>query len=122
SERSTHWRWRRCRLPCGGSSRSEKARGGAGLAVVADAAALRSRHHVPGCAASLVSGIGCCARLDRFPVAKEALQVSSIWLAVIGLSAFFLGYRFYAKFIAQRIYRLDPDFVTPAHEFPDGVD
>jgi carbon starvation protein len=32
------------------------------------------------------------------------------------------GYLFYSKFIAERIYRLDPDFRTPAHEFRDGVD
>jgi carbon starvation protein len=32
------------------------------------------------------------------------------------------GYLFYSKFLAERIYRLDPDFRTPAHEFRDGVD
>ena len=34
----------------------------------------------------------------------------------------FLGYRFYSKFIAEKIYRLDPDFVTPAHALRDNVD
>jgi len=48
--------------------------------------------------------------------------VSSIALLVVGLLAFLTGYRFYSKYIAQRIYRLDPDFTTPAHEFEDGVD
>ena len=48
--------------------------------------------------------------------------MSGIWLAVFGLTVFFLGFRFYSKFIAERIYRLDPDFVTPAHQFNDGVD
>jgi carbon starvation protein len=48
--------------------------------------------------------------------------MSAIWLAVFGLVVFFLGYRFYSKFIAERIYRLDPDYVTPAHQFNDGVD
>jgi len=33
-----------------------------------------------------------------------------------------LGWFVYAKFIANKIYQLDPDFVTPAHEFNDGVD
>lgn len=32
------------------------------------------------------------------------------------------GWFVYSKFIATKIYRLDPDFVTPAHEFNDGVD
>ena len=43
-------------------------------------------------------------------------------LAVIGLSALYLGYRFYSKFIAERIYRLDPGFETPAHAMRDDVD
>src|SRR5690606_31460522 len=32
------------------------------------------------------------------------------------------GWFVYAKFIAEKIYRLDPDFVTPAHSQYDGVD
>ncbi|SFL50017.1 carbon starvation CstA family protein [Salibacterium qingdaonense] len=46
----------------------------------------------------------------------------AIVLAVLGLLIFALGYRYYSKFIAERIYRLDPDFQTPAHQFRDGVD
>jgi len=42
--------------------------------------------------------------------------MSGIWLAVFGLTVFFLGFRFYSKFIAERIYRLDPDFVTPTYQ------
>jgi carbon starvation protein len=48
--------------------------------------------------------------------------VNAIILAVLGLSAMFLGYRFYSKFIAEQIYRLDPDFQTPAHAMRDNVD
>ncbi len=48
--------------------------------------------------------------------------MSSILLLVVGFSAFLTGYRIYSKFLAQRIYQLDPDFKTPAHEFEDGVD
>jgi len=43
-------------------------------------------------------------------------------LLVVGLAAFVTGYLVYSRFIAQRIYRLDPDYVTPAHQFEDGVD
>jgi carbon starvation protein len=43
-------------------------------------------------------------------------------LAVIGLSMIFIGYRFYSKFIAEKIYRLDPDYVTPAHTMRDDID
>jgi len=48
--------------------------------------------------------------------------LSSIALLVVGLSAFATGYAFYSRYIAHRIYQLDPDFRTPAHAFEDGVD
>ncbi|WP_051478891.1 carbon starvation protein A [Arthrobacter sp. H5] len=41
--------------------------------------------------------------------------------AVVGL-LFFLGYRYYSSYLARKTYALDPNFVTPAHEFSDGVD
>jgi carbon starvation protein len=45
-----------------------------------------------------------------------------VLLTLGSLVLFFLGYRFYSKYLAERVYRLDPDFQTPAHEFKDGVD
>jgi carbon starvation protein len=48
--------------------------------------------------------------------------VSSITLLIVGLFAFLAGYHIYSRFIARHIYRLDPDFRTPAHQFEDGVD
>lgn len=48
--------------------------------------------------------------------------MSAIVLLVIGLGAMALGYFVYSKFIAEKIFRLDPDFKTPAHEFEDGID
>ncbi|MDJ0767091.1 MAG: carbon starvation CstA family protein, partial [Myxococcota bacterium] len=48
--------------------------------------------------------------------------MSAIVLLVIGVSAFLTGYRLYSSYIAKWIYRLDPDFKTPAHQFEDGVD
>ena len=49
-------------------------------------------------------------------------SVSSIVLLLVGLSAFATGYLVYSRYVAEKIYRLDPDFRTPAHEFEDGVD
>ena len=43
-------------------------------------------------------------------------------LAVIGLSMIFIGYRFYSKFIAEKIYQLDPDFETPSRAMRDDID
>lgn len=48
--------------------------------------------------------------------------MSAIVLLVLGLAAMAAGYFLYSKFIAEKIYRLDPDFQTPAHEYEDGVD
>ncbi len=44
---------------------------------------------------------------------------------VVGLlcfAAYFLGYRFYARYLARRVFRLDASAVTPAHAQRDGVD
>jgi carbon starvation protein len=43
-------------------------------------------------------------------------------LAVFSLSCFFLSYLFYSKYLAKKIYKLDSNIVTPAHEFEDGID
>jgi len=42
---------------------------------------------------------------------------------VIGaFAAYFLGYRIYARWLAERVFSLDPDAVTPAHAQRDDVD
>ena len=43
-------------------------------------------------------------------------------VAVAGLGAMLAGYVFYSKFIAEKIYRLQADFLTPSHEMRDNVD
>ncbi|ATG75324.1 carbon starvation protein A [Zobellella denitrificans] len=48
--------------------------------------------------------------------------MNAIFLMLAGLGAMALGYFVYSKFIAEKIFRLDPAFRTPAHEFEDGVD
>jgi len=48
--------------------------------------------------------------------------MSAILLLVLGLGGMAAGYFVYSRFIAEKIYKLDPDFRTPAHEFEDGID
>jgi carbon starvation protein len=48
--------------------------------------------------------------------------MSSVFLVVFGLIGFSFGWFVYSKFIAEKIYRLDPNYETPAHKFNDGVD
>ncbi|HEX6198209.1 MAG TPA: carbon starvation protein A [Jiangellaceae bacterium] len=46
----------------------------------------------------------------------------AILVAVTVIALFALGYIFYSRYLATKVYALDPAFVTPAHEFADGVD
>ncbi len=48
--------------------------------------------------------------------------MQSVMIVIIGIAGMTFGWFVYSKFIAAKIYQLDPDFVTPAHEFNDGVD
>lgn len=48
--------------------------------------------------------------------------MSGILVALIGMVVLALGYRYYSKFIAERIFKLDPNYETPAHKYKDGVD
>ena len=49
--------------------------------------------------------------------------MSSIVLVLIGLLVFYLGFRFYSKFIGNRIFGIDQENISmPAQEFEDGVD
>ena len=48
--------------------------------------------------------------------------MSGIVVAIIGIIVFTLGYRYYSKFVAENIFRLDPNYETPAHRYKDGVD
>jgi carbon starvation protein len=46
----------------------------------------------------------------------------AIIVVFLGLGSFYLAYRYYSRFLADKIYRLDPNFKTPAHECEDGVE
>lgn len=43
-------------------------------------------------------------------------------IVILGIIGMAFGWFFYSKFIARKIFKLDPDFVTPAHQVNDGVD
>lgn len=48
--------------------------------------------------------------------------MNAAWLAVITFALFALGYRFYSKFLAERVFALRDDEPVPARELEDGVD
>ncbi|WP_462137699.1 carbon starvation CstA family protein [Candidatus Mycalebacterium sp.] len=48
--------------------------------------------------------------------------MSAAFVAVLAISLFFLGYRFYSRFLARKVFALSDSELTPAHELGDGVD
>ena len=48
--------------------------------------------------------------------------MASVLIVLLGIAGMLLGWFVYSKFIAERIFQLDPNFKTPAHELRDGVD
>ncbi len=48
--------------------------------------------------------------------------MDSVILLIIGLAIFAVGYLVYSRYLGKRVLRLDPAFVTPAHEKNDGID
>ena len=43
-------------------------------------------------------------------------------LAFFSIFCFFLSYLFYSRFLGKKIYKIDSNIITPAHEFKDGID
>ncbi len=48
--------------------------------------------------------------------------MSSILLALIGITMILAGYLLYSRYLASKVYALQPDAVTPSHALEDGVD
>src|ERR1700724_2228715 len=49
-------------------------------------------------------------------------SVNSVWLVTAALCVYFIAYRFYSKFIADKVLRLDDSRPTPAVRHNDGLD
>jgi carbon starvation protein len=48
--------------------------------------------------------------------------MNAIPIVVAGLALYLLGYRFYAKYLAERIFKLDADAPVPSRTMEDGTD
>jgi carbon starvation protein len=53
---------------------------------------------------------------------RRGEPINAIWLVAAALSVFAIAYRFYSKFIADKVLRLDPTRATPARLRNDGLD
>src|SRR5438093_5626889 len=49
-------------------------------------------------------------------------SVNAIWLVTAALAVYFIAYRFYSKYIADRVLQLDDRRRTPAERHNDGMD
>jgi len=49
-------------------------------------------------------------------------HVSAVWLVTAALCVYFIAYRFYSRFIANKVLQLDDTRVTPAERHNDGMD
>lgn len=49
-------------------------------------------------------------------------DVSALWILFAALASYLIAYRFYSRFIARRVLRLDDTRATPAERLGDGAD
>ncbi|MGW2233822.1 carbon starvation CstA family protein [Streptomyces sp. NPDC001759] len=49
-------------------------------------------------------------------------SVSAAWMVAAALGSYAIGYRFYAKFIANRVLKVDGTRATPAERLDNGID
>ena len=49
-------------------------------------------------------------------------NVSAVWILAAGVASYVIAYRFYARFLALRVFALDDHRATPAERFNNGRD
>ncbi|WP_116142324.1 carbon starvation CstA family protein [Trinickia diaoshuihuensis] len=49
-------------------------------------------------------------------------RVSALWIVIAAVCVYLIAYRFYSRFVAERVLQLDPNRMTPAVRHNDGLD
>lgn len=49
-------------------------------------------------------------------------HVNAVWMVLAAISCYSIAYRFYSKFIAEKVFELDDRRMTPAERLNDGLD
>jgi len=65
-----------------------------------------------------LTGAGACA----YVALQRGESINAVWLVVAAVCVYLIAYRFYSKFIAERVLGLDGSRMTPAYKFNDGLD
>jgi carbon starvation protein len=63
---------------------------------------------------------GACAL--AYIALKRGEAINAIWVVAAAICVYLIAYRFYSKFIANRVLGLDATRQTPAYKFNDGLD
>ncbi len=45
-----------------------------------------------------------------------------VFVGILCIVGYVLGYRYYSGYLSRRVFRLDPSHITPAHTLRDGID
>ena len=53
---------------------------------------------------------------------RRGEAIGAIWIVVAAVCVYLIAFRFYSKFIADKVLALDPKRMTPAYQFNDGLD
>ena len=69
----------------------------------------------------LLSGLGAVALAHVVGVVNPSEKVNGLWLVVAAACIYVLAYRFYGRWIANRVVELNNRHVTPAVRLNDGV-
>ncbi len=68
-------------------------------------------------------GVGVLALFSLYTLATARGEpINAMWLVAAAVGVYAIGYRFYSRFIAERVLRLDASRRTPAHRHNDGLD
>nr|WP_198980140.1 carbon starvation CstA family protein [Herbaspirillum sp. ASV7] len=65
-----------------------------------------------------IAGASACA----YVALRRGESINAVWLVVASVCVYLIAYRFYSKFIAERVLGLDGERMTPAYKFNDGLD
>jgi carbon starvation protein len=64
--------------------------------------------------------------LGAFSLAYIALKrgesINAVWIVAAAVCVYLIAYRFYSRFIASKVLKLDANRQTPAYKFNDGLD
>ena len=66
------------------------------------------------------------AVLGAFALGTVALArgetINALWVVIAAVCVYLIAYRYYSRFIARKVFQLDPTRMTPAWKYNDGLD